>query len=45
LLNPGNHSLHWDLKNDKGIPVAGGTYLYRLTANNGVKTGKLTVIR
>jgi hypothetical protein len=45
LLSPGNHSLLWDLKNDKGASVTGGTYLYRLTINNGVKTGKLTVIR
>lgn len=45
MLGPGSHSLRWDLRDGRGASVPRGTYFYRLTANNGVRTGKLTVLR
>ena len=35
----------WDLKNNKGDDVVSGIYLYMLKSANGVKTGKLIIIR
>lgn len=44
-LGPGSHSLHWDLRDDGGGKVAGGTYFYRLITRDGMRTSKLTVVR
>jgi hypothetical protein len=45
----GNHALVWDRTDDHGRPVAGGTYLARLTARgpgmNEVLTRKITVLK
>lgn len=37
----GNHSIVWDGCNDRGISVAAGIYLYRMTAGQYKATGKL----
>lgn len=34
-LAPGYHQLHWDGTDAEGYPLANGTYVYRLLANNG----------
>jgi hypothetical protein len=34
-LAPGYHQLHWDGLDAEGFPLANGTYVYRLLANNG----------
>jgi len=40
LQKPGFHTIWWDGKDSRGIPVAPGPYFYRLEAN-GKLTGKL----
>lgn len=37
--------LAWDGKNEHGIPVATGTYLFLVSTANGAATGKLALIR
>ncbi len=41
----GYHSLIWDGTNSRGVPVASGVYLYRLTANNHVFTRKMVLMK
>jgi thiol-disulfide isomerase/thioredoxin len=45
VKNAGSHQAVWDLKNNSGLKVSNGIYLYRLTACNQTRTQKLTVIR
>jgi len=44
-LGPGKHSFLWDLRDDRGVSVGKGTYFCRLVTDEGVRTGKLTVVR
>ena len=41
----GYHRLHWDGWDDAGHPLASGTYLYRLVADEAVLTRKLILLR
>ena len=41
----GYHRLHWDGRDDAGHPLASGTYLYRLVADEAVLTRKLILLR
>ena len=41
----GYHRLHWDGRDDAGQPLASGTYLYRLVADEVVLTRKLILLR
>ena len=41
----GYHRLHWDGRDDAGQPLASGTYLYRLVADEVVLTRKLLLLR
>ena len=41
----GYHRLHWDGWDDAGHPLASGTYLYRLVADEVVLTRKLILLR
>ena len=41
----GTHTLIWDGHDDRGFPVAGGVYLYRLIASERTLVGKMTLLR
>ena len=41
----GFHRLHWDGRDDAGMPLGSGVYLYRLVTEGGALTRKLTLLR
>ena len=41
----GVHRVHWDGRDDRGLPLASGVYLYRLATDETVQTRKLTLLR
>ncbi len=45
LAVPGAYATRWDGRNDAGVPVAGGTYLLKLTSTAGVRTEKVLLVR
>ena len=44
-INAGKHDVIWDGRNDHGIPVSSGLYLYRLQAGNFSAVKKMILIR
>lgn len=44
-LDASNYQYVWDGTNNSGRQVASGTYLYRLTAGNEIRTSKMTLVR
>ncbi len=43
---PGRYTVQWDGTNSKGLVVASGVYLYRLTGANGyTETKRLTLLK
>jgi len=45
VMDPGKRSVAWNGKDDRGSPVASGTYIYRLQAGPSVITNRMTLIR
>ena len=46
IVPAGNHSIHWDGRDSRGMPVGSGVYFYRLTAgSNHASTRKMIVMR
>ena len=45
LQNAGQYSVTWDGKNSMNLPVAAGTYIYRLQAGDKVQTKKMALIK
>jgi FlgD Ig-like domain len=43
--NAGNYSVQWDGRNDSGIAMASGVYLYQLRAGEFVQTKKLILMK
>jgi N-acetylmuramoyl-L-alanine amidase len=41
----GDYTIHWDGKNAEGVPVASGTYIYKLTAGELAQTKRMTLVR
>src|SRR5258706_15583347 len=41
----GHHAITWDGKNERGVPVATGAYLYRVYANGKVVKTKMMILR
>ena len=41
----GNHYIKWDGKNETGIPVASGVYLYRISSQNFSIVGKMILLK
>ena len=44
-FEPGNHTVRWNAKDNKGQFVPGGIYFYQLTAGNLVQTKKMTLLK
>ncbi|MDP7609581.1 MAG: T9SS type A sorting domain-containing protein, partial [Candidatus Marinimicrobia bacterium] len=52
-LDPGQHSVSWDGKDEKGVAVGSGMYFYRLNVHSSFagtrdglsKTGKMVLLR
>ncbi|MDZ7393065.1 MAG: M20/M25/M40 family metallo-hydrolase [candidate division KSB1 bacterium] len=44
-LNQGSHQLSWDGKDDTGVAVAGGIYLYQLVSEDVCLTRKCALVR
>jgi len=44
-FTPGLHQVTWDGRNSAGIPVAGGLYIYSMTAGGTVLTKKMVMIK
>jgi hypothetical protein len=44
-LNAGTYSVIWDGKNSIGQAVSSGTYLYRLTSDDGIQTKRMTLVK
>ncbi|MBX7150431.1 T9SS type A sorting domain-containing protein [bacterium] len=45
LLDPGQYSIQWDGRNNKGDVVSSGIYIYRLQANQFVQSKKMILIK
>ncbi|MEN8006600.1 MAG: FlgD immunoglobulin-like domain containing protein [Candidatus Krumholzibacteriota bacterium] len=45
VMDAGTRSVVWNGKDDRGSPVASGTYIYRLQAGRNVSTNRMTLIR
>ena len=43
--NAGTYEVTWNGKNDSGVQVASGTYIYRIEAGNYVQVRKLILLR
>ena len=43
--NAGNYSVQWDGRDDRGIAVASGAYLYRLETPAGARQRRMTLVR
>ena len=41
----GNYSVQWDGRDDRGVAVASGAYLYRLETPSGVRQRRMTLVR
>ena len=41
----GTNSVHWDGRDDTGMPAASGTFFYRLTAGDYRETMKMTLVK
>jgi hypothetical protein len=41
----GHHHVVWDSRDNSGVPVASGVYLYKLTTREEERTGKMLLIR
>lgn len=41
----GGYSIHWDGKDDSGVKVASGIYVYRLRTADCLQTRKMILIR
>jgi len=44
-VDTGSHSVLWDGRNDNGVSIASGVYIYRITAGNFVKSRKMVLVR
>jgi len=44
-LNPGNHKVTWDGKDDNGKELSSGIYFYKLTTHQGVVTNKMMLLK
>lgn len=45
VMNPGTCTVSWNGKDDRGSPVASGTYIYRLQAGDSEGSNRMTLIR
>lgn len=45
ILDPGLCSVSWHGKDDRGSPVASGTYIYRLQAGGSERSDSMTLVR
>ena len=41
----GEHSAQWNGRDDRGVAVASGTYLYRLETPAGIRQRRMTLVR
>ncbi len=44
-LGPGVHMIHWDGRDDGGVPVPSGIYIYTLRSGDRTLTRKMTVMK
>ena len=44
-VSPGNHEVVWDGKNDYGVKVSGGVYLYSIETRAFRKTRKMLLLK
>lgn len=42
---PGRHSVSWDGRDDTGMPVASGVYVFRVASGPDVAMGKMTLVK
>lgn len=45
FVNQGSYELNWDGKNETGVSMPSGIYLYRLESNEFVSTKKMTLLK
>src|SRR5262249_31945409 len=44
-LEPGGHAIQWDSRDDRGAPVAGGTYFARLAVDGRTQSRAIVLVR
>jgi hypothetical protein len=44
-FSAGYHSIEWDGRNDNGVPLSGGMYIYRLETDNQVQSRKMILLK
>jgi len=45
VQDPGKYEIFWDGRNERGVPVASGVYIYRLRTNEFIQSKKMLLIR
>jgi hypothetical protein len=45
IVSPGNHTVVWDGRDETGIDVASGVYIYRMVTAGLVRSGKMLLVR
>jgi len=44
-VEAGVHQIHWDSRDDRGVAVGSGPYIYRLTAGSRVQTQRMLLLK
>jgi flagellar hook assembly protein FlgD len=44
-MRPGRHNIHWDGRDQAGLRVGSGVYLYKMETDTAVQTRSMTLLK